>query len=205
MSLTKESAYGQFATYTIQGENNQIRKVHVPVEQVWSQDMLNAVNQPMSQISRTINNVGKMSGKDGFEMAFQRMVTDDDKDALKLSVGITEKRAAGATEFQKFVTENAAQIQKLQITGHLDADGIYTGSPEKTKMVFSGIQSAPEVELFTFDAKTGTYNPATNKTPGKDYGKRLGKFSATSDYFKNVVDNKDNGYFQFGGYNPIIE
>lgn len=205
MSLTKESAYGQFATYTIQGENNQVRKVHVPVEQVWSQDMLNAINQPMSQISRTINNVGKMSGKDGFEMAFQRMVTEDDKDALNLSVGITEKREAGATEFQKFVTENAAEIQRLQITGHLDADGIYTGSPEKTKMVFSGIQSAPEVELFTFDAKTGTYNPATNKNPGKDYGKRLGKFSATSDYFKNVVDNKDNGYFQFGGYNPVIE
>jgi hypothetical protein len=201
MSMTKESAYGQFATFTVQGENNQIRKIHVPVEQVWSQDMLNAINQPMSQITRTINNVSKMSSKDSFDLAFQRLVTQDDTDAMNMSKGLQEKRVAGATEFQKYVTENAADIQRLQISGHLDADGIYTGSPEKTKMVFSGIKSAPEVELFTFDPNTGSYVPAVNKMTGE----RLGKFSATSDYFKSIVDNKDNGYFQIGGYNPIIE
>jgi len=201
MSLTKESAYGQFATFTVQGENNQVRKIHVPVEQVWSRDMLDAINQPMSQITRTINNVGKMSGKDGFEMAFQRLVTQDDTDAMNMSKNLQEKRVAGPSEFQKFVSENSADIQRLQISGHLDADGIYTGSPEKTKMVFSGIQSAPEVELFTFDPNTGSYVPAVNRATGQ----KLGKFSATSDYFRSIVDNKDNGYFQIGGYNPIIE
>lgn len=205
MSLTKESAYGQFATFTVQGENNQIRKIHVPVEQVYSQDMLDAINQPMSQISRMMNNVSKMTGKDGFEVSFQRMVTQNEIDAMNLSKGLQEKRVAGPSEFQKFVSENAAEIQKLQISGNLDADLQYTGSAEKTKMVFSGLKSSPEVELFEFDPNTGKYKPAIYKGPGKDYGKRLGKFSATSEYFKNVLDNQDNGYFQYGGYNPIIE
>jgi hypothetical protein len=206
MSLTNESAYGQFATFTVQGENNQIRKIHVPVEQVWSQDMLNAINQPMSQITRTINNVSKMSSKNEFDLAFERPLTQNDIDAEKLSKELKETKVAGPTEFQKYISENAASIQKLQISGHLDADGEYTGSPSKLKMSFSDIKTPnPQVELFKLDPNTGAYVPITIKNPETGREEKNGKFSATSDYFKAIMDNKDNGYFQIGGYNPIIE
>lgn len=212
MSMAKESKYGQFVTFTVQSDVDatQLRKIHIPVEQLYSQDMLNAINEPMSQINSTVRNVQRFGSTDGFDMDFGRMIDENDDAAIKYAQAAKKAMdEGGEVAFSNFVSENAADLQRLQIQGNLyiDKNSIrYTGAPVNTKMVFSGLKSDNvQVELFKEDAVTGQMVPVTTPVKGGDgriYEQPLGKFSATSDFFKQVVDDRNMGYFQLNGYNP---
>jgi len=212
MSMAKESKYGQFVTFTVQSDKDetQLRKIHVPVEQIYSQDMLNAINEPMSQINSTIRNVQRFGSTDGFNMDFGRMIDGNDDAAIKYSKAADKAFKEGGQEgFSKFVSENAADLQRLQISGNLYIDNNsvkFMGNPVNTRMVFSGLKGDDiKVELYNENVLTGQFDPVTipeKQRDGSIYERPLGKFSVTSDLLKQIVDDRNMGYFQMNGYNP---
>lgn len=204
MTMAKESKSGQFVTYTVQSDVDptQIRKIHVPVEQVYSQDMLNAMNEPANQINNVIRNVQRVGGGDAFDLAFERGMNGNENRANQLVKSAAQHKKDHPGEFQNFLTENAAELQKLQISGnlHIQKDDIkFVGAPTQTMMKFSGLKSDDvQVELYAMDPATGEYVPQTNAGTNSP----LGKFSATSAYFQAIVNDQNMRYFQLHGYNP---
>jgi hypothetical protein len=205
MTLAKESKTGQFATFTVQSDKDptQVRQIHVPVEQVYSQDMLNAMNEPINQINNVVRNVQRVGGGDAFDLVFEKGLTANENRAEQLVKAAAEHKKDHPGEFQNFLTENAAELQKLQISGnlHIQKDNIkFVGAPTQTMMKFSGLKSNDvQVELYKMDPATGEYVPETTFT-----NVPLGKFSATSSYFQAIVNDQNMRYFQLHGYNPKI-
>jgi hypothetical protein len=143
-------------------------------------------------------------------MDFGRMIDGNDDAAIKYSKAADKAFKEGGQEgFSKFVSENAADLQRLQISGNLYIDNNsvkFMGNPVNTRMVFSGLKGDDiKVELYNENVLTGQFDPVTipeKQRDGSIYERPLGKFSVTSDLLKQIVDDRNMGYFQMNGYNP---